>query len=115
MPETLIQKPNVRISKKESVAAFLALVAVAGALGITAKRGTSADKAFYTDIPVPAANQPHINYIAKYGDSESSIAARFNTHYDGTDYENMINIQLPKYEQKKRDIHPGDQLRLPSK
>jgi len=96
------------------VASGVAALLIAGGLGASLKRSASAENPFSTDIPVPTETQPHIDYTVKAGDTESSITAKFDvTGYDTTDYENMINKQLPKQEQHDRDVHPGDQLRLP--
>ncbi|MBX4197474.1 LysM peptidoglycan-binding domain-containing protein [Candidatus Saccharibacteria bacterium] len=114
MSELLTQTPNAQTSKKVKAAAALTAVALAGAMGLSAKRGTSAVNSFKTNIPVPTEVQPHIDYPVKAGDTEGSIAAQFG-HANDLDYENMINSQLSKDNQSMRNLHPGDQLNLPPK
>jgi hypothetical protein len=114
MSEALTQSPNLHISLKKKVASAAAALLILGGFGAAVKRGVSPSESFKTDIPVPTLIQPHIDYEVQTGDTESSIASHFNVYgYNTLDYENMINEQLPKSEQPKRDVHPGDNLRLP--
>jgi LysM repeat protein len=115
MSETLTRSPNIHISKVNKVLAPLTALALVGALGLAIKRGTNSENAFKTDIPVLSESQPHIDYTVRPGDTEGSIAQRFNVSYDSLDYQNMINAQLPKSDQSNRNLQPGEQLNLPPK
>jgi LysM repeat protein len=115
MSETLIQTPNIRKSKINMIVAPLTALAIAGTLGLAMKKGTDPEKAFKTDIPVPTEAQPHIDYTVHAGDTESSISDKFNVRFDGVEYQNMINLQIPKADQSGRMLQPGEQLNLPPK
>jgi LysM repeat protein len=114
MSETLTQTPNIHVNKKTKVAAGVTAIALGLGIGVTMKRGVSAENAFKTDIAIPAENKPHIDYAVKPGDTEGAIAARFG-HANDLNYENMINAQLPKADQHDRLLQPGEQLNLPPK
>ena len=114
MTETITQSPNIHVSKKTKVAAGVTALMLGTSLAVVAKRGSSGEKMFQTDIPVPTANQPHMDHIVTTGDTEGSIASEFNVSgFDTLDYENMINEQLPKADQPTRTLRPGEDLRLP--
>lgn len=106
-----INNPN-NISRRRKVAAAITTLLVVGGIGTALERGASADNAFSTDIPVPTEVQPHINYLVRSGDNESSIAAHFG-HANDLNFENMLNTQLPKADQAYRTLRAGEVLRVP--
>ena len=114
MSEKINNSPNYRVSRKAKLGATAAAIAIAAGVGVSLERGASAESAFQTDIPVPTESQPHIDYLVKSGDTESSIAARFG-QAGSLDFENMLNEQLPKADQHERNLRPGEVLRLPDR
>jgi hypothetical protein len=102
---------NSLTRRKKAAAAVTALL-VAGGVGVALERGATAGDSFSTDMTVPTETQPHVNYLVRGGDSESSIAAHFG-HANDLNYENMLNSQLPKADQHDRTLRPGEVLRIP--
>jgi Tfp pilus assembly protein FimV len=99
-------------SRRQKAAAAVTALLITGGIGLALERGASADNSFKTDIPIPTEVQPHVNYLVRSGDTESSIAAHFERP-DDLDYENMLNAQLPKADQPGRILRPGEVLRVP--
>lgn len=106
------KQKNPNISRRQKVAATITALLITGGAGLGLERSASADNSFKTDIPVPTEVQPHVNYLVRAGDTESSIAAHFERPND-LDFENMLNLQLPKADQPDRMLRPGEVLRVP--
>lgn len=110
--EAAEQKDSLRISRKNKLARTAAAILIASGLGVALKKANASADPFHTDIAVPTQSQPHYEYMVKAGDTEGSIAAQYG-HTDDMNYENMINVQLPKSDQHLRTLRPGEHLSLP--
>jgi LysM repeat protein len=109
--EATVDKSGHSYGRMGKITGALTAVALMAGTGEVIKNYEGADP-FHSNIPVPTETQPHANYTVGQGDTEISIAARYG-HVRDTNFENMLNNQLPISDQKLRIVRPGEVLRVP--